>query len=299
MNKFVKKPLRLKKFSSLLLIIFIVLVVYSLSLLYPIFWGIVQSVKKVDEFRLNILGFPKMGFTFENFTLVIEKFKVPASAGGPSSDQGLLQLIWNTLLYVVGCSFFATFIPCITAYVTAKFPFRFSGIVYGVVLITMMIPIVGAYPSELVLLRRLGLYNTMYGIWIQRANFLGMYFLVFHASFKAMSKDFSEAAELDGASELTVMFKIMFPLVQNVFFTVFLIKFVEFWNDYQTPLLYTPAYPTLSYGVYYLTASTMPDLNYVPTRMAACIIVLIPILLIFVCFSEKLMGNISMGGVKE
>ena len=135
-----------------------------------------------------------MGATFENFTLVIEKFKVPASAGGPSSDQGLVQLIWNTLLYVVGCSFFAAFIPCITAYVTAKFPFRFSGIVYGIVLITMMIPIVGSYPSELVLLRRLGLYNTMYGIWIQRANFLGMYFLVFHASFKAMSKDFSEAA---------------------------------------------------------------------------------------------------------
>ena len=56
------------------------------------------------------------------------------------------QLLVNTLLYVVGCSLASTFVPCITAYAVAKFPEKkMSSILYGTVLVTMMIPIVGSY----------------------------------------------------------------------------------------------------------------------------------------------------------
>lgn len=287
-----------KEISILNILLFAVLAIYSISMIYPLFWALITSVKEQYDFLDNVLGLPTKILT-ENFATVIEYFEVPAQKGDIQEFHGFWQMCLNTILYVGGCSLTATLIPCITAYATAKFPQKkMSSIIYGVVIVTMMIPIVGSYPAEIDMLQKLGLYNTLLGTWIQKANFLGMYFLVFHAAFKGLAKDYSEAAEIDGANELTVMTRIMLPLVRNAFFTVFLVKFVEFWNDYQMPLLYLPSRPTLSFGLYYISNNTANMISTVPMRMAGCIIILIPIVVIFTIFSDKLMGNITLGGVK-
>ena len=110
----------------------------------------------------------------------------------------------------------------------------------------MIIPTVGNLPSELQMVVSLNLYNKIYGLWLLKANFLGMYFLMFYGVFKAFPASFTEAAKIDGANNWTIMIKIAFPLVFNVMSTVLLINFINFWNDYQTPLLYMPAYPTVA-----------------------------------------------------
>lgn len=278
-----------------------ILIIYCACILSPIIWGLMTSVKNIDDFRNNILGLPSFeyGWAFDNYPYVLNLFHADAVYNGKAFDVDLWGLVINTLMYVVGCSLISTIVPCLTAYVVAKFPNVFSKIIYATVLVTMMIPIVGTYPSEIVMLKNLGLYNTMYGAWIQKANFLGMYFLVFHATFERLSGDYSEAAYLDGASEFTVMIKIILPLVKNIFFTVFLIYFIGYWNDYQTPHLYFPAYPTIAYGSFYMAQQYTDGLETVPLRMTSCIIVVIPILILFILFSERLMSNISMGGLKE
>lgn len=290
--------MRKEKISFLNVLLFVILAIYSISMIYPMFWAVITSVKEQYDFLDNVLGLPTKVIT-ENFATVIEYFEVPAQNGDIQEFHGFWKMFLNTILYVGGCSLTATLIPCITAYATAKFPQKkMSSIIYGIVIVTMMIPIVGSYPAEIDMLQKLGLYNTLVGTWIQKANFLGMYFLVFHAAFKGLAKDYSEAAEIDGANEFTVMTRIMLPLVKNAFFTVFLVKFVEFWNDYQMPLLYLPSRPTLSFGLYYISNNTANMISTVPMRMAGCIVILIPIVIIFSIFSDKLMGNITLGGVK-
>lgn len=287
-----------KKISILNILLFVVLVIYTISMIYPMFWALITSVKEQYDFLDNVLGLPTK-VMIQNFGTVFQFFEAPAIKDDIQVQHGFWQMFLNTILYVGGSAFVATLVPCITAYATAKFPEKkMSSVIYAVVIATMMIPVVGSYPSEINMLRNLGLYNTLVGTWIQKANFLGMYFLVFHAAFKALAKDYSEAAEIDGASEFTVMTRIMLPLVRNAFFTVFLVKFVEFWNDYQMPLLYLPSRPTLSYGLYYVSNNTSNMISTVPMRMAGCIIILIPILVIFIAFNDKLMGNITLGGVK-
>lgn len=287
-----------KKLSVLNILLFVVLVIYTISMVYPMFWALITSVKEQYDFLDNVLGLPAK-VMIQNFGTVIQHFEVPAQVGDYQEFHGFWQMFLNTILYVGGSALVATFIPCITAYATAKFPEKkMSSIINGLVIAAMMIPIVGSYPAEIDMLQKLGLYNTLLGVWIQKANFLGVYFLVFHAAFKGLAKDYSEAAEIDGANELTVMSRIMLPLVKNTFFTVFLVKFVEFWNDYQMPLLYLPSKPTLSFGLYYVSNNTSNMISTVPMRMAGCIIILIPILAIFMAFSDKLMGNITLGGVK-
>lgn len=128
-----------------------------------------------------------------------------------------------------------------------------------------------------------------------------MYFFVYYAFFGGLSNTYREAAELDGASEMTILLRIYFPLAMKMIATVFLIQFVALWNDYQTPLLYLPTHPTLSYGVY-LVAIDPPSgikLSDVPHSVSACMMLALPILIVFVIFKDKIMGNISLGGIKE
>lgn len=290
--------MRKKKISVLNIILFVVLAVYSISMLYPMFWAVITSVKEQYDFLDNVLGLPSK-VMIENFGTVFRHFSAPSETAGVQTEHGFWQMLVNTVLYVGGSAVVSTAVPCITAYTTAKFPQKkMSSIIYGAVIVTMMIPIVGSYPAEIDMLQKLGLYNTLLGAWVQKANFLGMYYLVFHAAFKSLAKDYSEAAKIDGANEFTVMARIMLPLTRSTFFTVFLVKFVEFWNDYQVPLLYLPSRPTLSYGLYYVSNYYSNMISTVPMRMAGCIIILIPILVLFIAFNDKLMGNMTLGGVK-
>lgn len=288
-----------KNFSFFKTILFALLVIYSLSLLIPLFWGALASLKSVDEFRLNILGFPEQ-VTFENFEHVINRFVViTPSRDGMMKTIYVETMIFNSIIYVIGISFFASLMPFLTAYLTAKFPGKLASTINVIVIIALALPIVGATPSELELLMNLKLYDTFAGVFILRSTFLSVYYLVFYSMFKGLSQDFAEAAALDGASELRIMLQIIMPIAKSTFLAVFLVHFISYWNDYQAPLLYIPSHITLSYGLYFLSTTTENGLGYVPMRMTGVILVVIPILVLYMIFRKKIMNNVSLGGSKE
>ncbi len=292
--------------SPLTVTLGILLALYALSMTVLLLWGVFTALKTQEEFRQNVAlppGGAPWDWAWGNFVRVFENFYVPVTkiVNGTAVQQNIWveEMLLNTLLYTVGGAFIQTAVPCAVAYVTSKFRFRFSAVVQGIVIVTMIIPIVGSQASELELLMRIGIYDTIWGNWIQKFNFLGMYYLVFFAAFKLIPDDYAEAAYIDGASEWRVMISIMLPLVATTFFTVMLLKFIDFWNDYQTPLLYLPTHPTLAYGVFRLSTEPIQEMSTVPMRMAACIIMAVPVLAVFIVFRNKLMGNLSMGGIKE
>ncbi len=282
----------------LFVVMFIILAVYTFLILFLLLWGVTTSLKDVGDFRTNIMGLPKE-WKWDNFANVFQNFYVSVNRNGVPGKVYFEELLLYTVTYAVGGAFVQTIVPCFVAYACSRFHYKFNGIIKGIVIVTMILPIIGSAPAEISLLRTLGLYDTIWGNWIQKFNFIGMYFLVFYASFQTVSKDFSEAAYIDGAGEFTIMFRVIMPIVRNTFFTILLIRFIEFWNDYQTPILYLPTHPTLAYGVYILSTTNINSMNTVPMRMAGCVILLIPILIIFLIFRERIMGNITLGGVKE
>ena len=125
-----------------------------------------------------------------------------------------------------------------------------------------------------------------------------MYFFVFLSIFKGIPNAFAEAAKIDGASHFRVFVLIMLPLVKTTFFTVLLIRFIEFWNDYQTPLIYLPSFPTVARGLFAFNLSTANEIASVPGKLAGAMVMLLPILVVFVLFHKRLMGNLTMGGLK-
>ena len=289
------KVIKRNRFSAFLLILGILLFVYAISLIVPFLWALTASFKDRIDFAINPFGLPET-WHFENYSLIFSMFNVPILQN--TASVGFFGLVGNSVIYAVGCAFFATVTPCFTAYAVAKFNYKFSRILYGIVIFTMILPIVGSTPSSITMLRNMGLYDTFAGVFLLKTHFLGTYFLVFHTAFKGIPKDFFDAARVDGAGNFTILIRIVLPLIRNLFFTIMLLYFVQFWNDFNTPLIYMPDHPTLALGIF-----TMDNLNsnefHVPLRLASCMLALLPVLILFLLFHNKLMGQINMGGLKE
>lgn len=308
-----------------IIITFIILFLYAASIILVLAWGLLTSLKSDIDFEImsNYIGLPNLeyskneAFRFANFGTVFKYMgtlqyssvyysgttKVTHTLGGGGATISFLTYFWYTLLYVGVGSIILAFVPAVGGYMCAKYKFKFSKIQCTVYLLFMMIPIVGNYPSELSFLRWTGLYDTFIGNWIQKFHFSGMYFFVFLAFYQGLPDAYAEAAEIDGASQLSILIKIVVPLSANIIGSVFLIQFINLWNDYQTPLLYLPTKPTLAYVVYLFSQTNAPGLSPAvkgkhPIEIAACLMLALPILVIYCVFNKKLVGDISMGGIK-
>lgn len=277
-------------------ILLVLLLFYFISLLLPLLWAIYTSLKNNLQYRMDKL-LPSYPFYFDNYLSAFSGFK--KAIGDRGEFAYFDDMLINSVIYAVGSSFIQTAIICVTAYATSRFNFKFDKWIYTIVIVTMILPIVGSLPSELRVAKLLGLYDSIWGMFLMKANFLGMYYLVFHAIFRGIPKDFDEAAYMDGAGNFTIFFKIIFPLVVGTFVTVMLIKFIDFWNDYMTPMVYMPNFPTIALGLYEMTNATTTGKTGIQIELAASMIVFIPNFVIFIIFRDKLIGNISMGGLKE
>lgn len=294
----------------------VILAIYALSMILMLFWGLLTSLKSYADFGRNgnVLGFPDPKtskdelFKLANYKLILDKFEFKKSVKyysfsreiTHSTNSDLWTMILNTLIYAGGKCIIMTIVPATVAYMCAKYRCKFSSFIYVAGLFVMATPVVGTQASVITFLRDFNLYDSFIGNFIQAFSFTGMYFFVFYAFFLGVSDSYAEAAEIDGASQFKVYSFIMLPLAIKIMMTVALINFVQLWNDYQTPLLYLPTHPTLSYGVYFMVfENTLRELSRVPIKIAACMLLAIPILIVFIFLKDKLMGNVSMGGVKE
>ncbi|MBR1968111.1 MAG: carbohydrate ABC transporter permease [Clostridia bacterium] len=331
----IKKKKRQFKINVYAVIVGVLLALYALSIFFALGWGFITSLKYRTDFEGgNYMGLPNMehwhkiadlvgslkpgdelyerysNFThlFGNYANAIARISVLDHAKyytgfnldiyvDRMANGSFFGIITNTLLYVGGTALFATLAPCIAGYLCAKFKFKFSGIVCTFVLFVMAMPLVGNTTAMLTLLKRLSLYDTIYGMWITHCSFANSYFLIFLACFKGLSNTYAEAAQIDGASYWKVMWQIYVPLASKIFSTIFLLQVVAQYNNYTTSMYYLPTYPTLSYAIWKIQFSGV--FNSKPELLATSLMLSLPMLIIFVIFKNKLMGNISLGGVKE
>ena len=293
-----------------------VLFLYALTIVSVLLWGLLTSLKSNVDFFIesNQVWLPNLDYSRDevlklaNYKLIFDnfsfdksiKFYVGNTPVEHNTSNNMFTMILNTFLYAGVGSLLQSLVPAAVAYACAKFPFKYGKLMYNVALFAMIVPLVGTYPSEISLFRSIGLYDTFFGYFLQKFSFGGMYFFVYFAFYQSMPNTYSEAAEIDGASRWKILTSIIIPLSLKMISTVWLIQFVHFWNDYNTALLYMPTKPTIAYGVYYLCHETARGrLANVPAKVAACMMLAVPIFILFVFLKDKLMGNLSSGGTKE
>ena len=298
------KHMHLKKENNknwLMILIVVLLIVYAICILAPFFWGVLTSFKTKDDFRNNFgFGFPLIDGGSVNYINALKQLKVQINlADGTSRFAYFPELLSNSLIYSIGCAIIQNVASCLVAYLCSKYShFKVTKLIYAIVIVTMILPICGSLASEIQMAKNLHLFDSFLGIFVMRANFLGMNFMIFYAAFKTIPKDFAEAAQMDGASHFQILARIMIPLIIPTFFITFLLSFIGYWNDYYIPMIYLPSHPTIAYALYCFQTNSNSAVSFVPAKLAACIIVFVPVFLLFLIFRKKLIGNLTVGGLK-
>lgn len=276
----------------------IVLLAYAVSLFIPFVWAFITSCRDYLDFRING-GWAMPDPWVNNYAKVFEFFQAKVQAGGTDRFVEIPEMVFNSIVYALGGAIIGCVTSLLVAYIVAKYNFKFCKVIYAIIIIQMILPIVGSLPSELRMARSLGLYDKLLGMWVMKTHVSGLYFLVFLGTFKQIPKEYAEAAQIDGANNFLIMVKIMIPTISGSIFTVILLQFIGLWNDYQTPLLYMPTHPTIAYGLQlYTTGNFEAETANTPMRLAGCIVVAIPLLIIYLAFQKRLLGNITVGGLK-
>ena len=298
------KHMHLKKENNknwLMIVIVVILLIYTVCIVAPFVWGIITSFKTKDDFRNNFgFGLPVFEGGYINYVNSLKQLKVQIDAADGSSRFAYFpELFTNSLIYSFGCAVIQNVVSCMVAYLCSKYShFKITKLIYAIVIVTMILPICGSLASEIQMAKNLYLFDSFFGIFIMRANFLGMNFMIFYAAFKSIPNDFAEAAYMDGANHFQILLKIMVPLIVPTFFITFLLSFIGYWNDYYIPMIYLPSHPTIAYALYCFQTNSNSAVSFVPAKLAACIIVFIPVFLLFLIFRKKLIGNLTVGGLK-
>lgn len=266
---------------------FVVLFLYALSLLAPFFWLLLNSLKSERFFTMNQNGFPTEMY-FQNYKTAF-LYETNGNTMG--------SMLWNSIL-LCSLSTLATVITSsCAAYVVAKYKFKGRNIIYGMVVISLIVPIVGTLPSQLQLMQNIRLYNKHVGIIFIYSGGFGMNFLLLYGFFKNLSWSYAEAALVDGASDFKIFCKIMVPLAMPAITSIAVLTFVGLWNEYTVPRIFLPKHPTLSVGLFEISEALKFE-HLFTVMFAAVILALIPILIIFSIFQKTIMTNTVAGGLK-
>ena len=296
------KGVRIQSIISKLLwsLVCTVAVIYCISLILPLVWMLMSSLKGEFEFRLDPFGFPNPMY-FSNYADILEKLSVTTGSGVTYS---VVDMLLNSVIYSAGNSFKSIFWIVSVAYVIARFDFKFNRFLYVFGILIMMIPITGTLAASMILQKALGLYDNMYGHLLLPpiSAFSGLYFMVLHGALKGIPKEFSEAARIDGASEYRIMYGVIIPMILPTCLTIFILTFVTLWNNYEEFLVYFPSTPNLAYGMYYFqyraTAGSAGNAATTPMILAGLTLCMIPSLIIYLSAQKIMRSNFTVGGLK-
>lgn len=276
--------------------VFMFFALYAISLIYPLLWGIVSSIKTPNAYyasdfmkfwRENSDDLSKV-FAFDNY---IRAFKEISDG-----EISFLGMFWNSLWYSVGSAWVYVETLTIMAYVINKYRFRGRNFIYGYALFLVGCPIGPTFIANYRLIWGLGFANSYLILFTSFASFNAT-FLIMHGFMSGISWSYAEAAQMDGAGPYTVYFKVMRKMAAPMMIVYFLTQFIGKWNDYMTPLLYLPDMLTLSTGLFKYRTIVERSGNY-PVLFAGLTVMTIPIMVLYGVFNKKLMGTFSVGGLK-
>jgi multiple sugar transport system permease protein len=260
----------------------------AVGLLYfvPLLWLIITSLKLEEQvFTLPLTWIPRP-IMWRNYWEAINYPGFP-----------FLLLLKNSLYYAVMSTLGIVLSSALAAYAMARIPFRGRQVLFGITIATLMIPGVVTMIPTYIIFRRLdwiGTYNPLIvPSWMGSAFFIFM----LRQFMLGLPWELTDAARVDGASELRIFISIILPLIRPALLVVTVFNFMACWNDFFGPVIYVneASKMPLSLGLYaFMTRSGTAW----PYLMAASMIVSLPIFTIFFLAQRTFIEGIAMTGLK-
>ncbi|MEV6944792.1 carbohydrate ABC transporter permease [Streptomyces sp. NPDC051172] len=264
----------------------VVLVLFALAFLFPVYWMVTGAMKSPDE----VARTPP--------ALVPEHWRL----GGYADAWDLMQLpqhLWNTVVQAAGAWLFQLVFCTAAAYALSRLRPAFGKLILGGILATLMVPaqalVVPKYltVADLPLIHT-SLLNDPLAIWLPAvANAFNLYLL--KRFFDQLPRDVLEAAEIDGAGKLRTLWSIVLPMSRPVLGVVSIFALVAVWQDFLWPLMVFSDTGRQPISVALVQLSQNIQLTVL---IAAMVIASIPMVALFLLFQRHIIAGISAGSTK-
>jgi multiple sugar transport system permease protein len=265
----------------------VLLIAFTLVVLYPVLWLVVSSFRPNDE----IFRTPGLWLTdirFENYVEGWDALRHPFS-----------RYLLNSLLVVAG-SVIGNLVSCsLAAYAFARLNFRFKKTAFALMLLGIMLPLHVVIIPQYLLFSNLGWLNTFAPLIVPKLLATDSFFIFLMVQFlRGLPRELDEAARIDGAGHLRTFWQILLPLMMPALATTAIFTFIWTWNDFFTQLIFL----------------TRPDMYTVPVALRAfvdstgstswgalfamSVVSLIPLFLVFLFGQRFLVKGIATSGIK-
>jgi multiple sugar transport system permease protein len=260
-------------------IVYVVLAALSALMLLPFAWMLLSSVKTNAQLFTTPISWWVWPLRLDNYAQALSLIPFWAQ---------LRNTVMLSVLTAIGTVLSSSF----TAYGLAKVNWGGRRVLLGVLIATMLLPSIVTLVPTYVIFRDLGWVNTYLPLIVP--TFLGTpyYIFLFRQFFLRIPESVSEAARIDGASELRIYARIIMPLSRPVVVAVAVLAFVQAWTDYLGPLIYLNNQNewTLSLGLTEFMTKYSVEWNYM---MAASVVFTLPLVIIFFVGNKYILSGIS------
>ena len=259
------------------------LVLLALSMLVPFLWMLSTSLMS----ELEVYQFPPRfipsAMKWSNYTEAM-------------TLQPFGRFFLNSLI-VAAASVIGQLIFCsMAAYAFARLRFRMRERIFALYLSTMMIPAMVTLIPTFLLINTFGWMNTYWALFTPSVSSVWGIFLL-RQFFLTIPRDLEDAARVDGATELTIFLKVILPLSKPALATLAIFAFMGSWKDFLWPLIVTNRLDMRTVEVGIANFSNLYTTDW-PHQMAAAVVVMLPIVLVFVAAQKYFVKGITMTGIK-
>lgn len=264
----------------------VVLAAAAIIFVAPILWMLSTALKEAEDIFVMPPQWIPAPIVFTNFADVFTKMDFL---------QYLQNTIWVSVLPVFGQ---LLAVPLVVYSIT-KIDWKGAKIIFPLVLITMMIPWQVTQIPMYTTWSKLGFVNTFVPL-VLPAFFGSPYYIYLMRQFmKGISNSLIDAARIDGANDLTILYRVVMPLCKPIIVTVALLVFIAAWNDFNGPLMYLQQSDkyTLSVGLQNVMSNNTLKRQY-NLVMAAVTLFSLPLMIVFAIFQKQFISGIATGGVK-
>lgn len=257
---------------------FILLCMY----LVPVFW-MVSSSFKTEKDIVGLKWFPS-NLSIRNFTIIFERAK-------------MARWFLNSIIVSVTATAGIVLVSLFASYSLGRLEFPGKKFLFLMTLSGFMVPLHAIMIPLFLLLKKMGQVNA-YGGLILPMIASPIAVLILTQFFKGIDREYEEAARLDGASELQILFYVMVPMGIPAIITISIFSFAMSWNDFVWPLIIaqTDKMYTLPVGLATLAGSDV-NIRYGPI-MAASVMASIPFFAIYVIFQRYITQGVTIGELK-
>lgn len=268
------------------------LVLLSVLWLLPIIWVILTSFRATPGVASPT--FIPQAFTIQNYVTLF--FPTGAQAYYIMFGRWMLNTTLVALLNMV----FSTLLILSTAYALSRFRFKTRKTMLNIALILGMFPGFMAMIAVYLILNMLELINHPIALFVVYSAGAALGFYVSKGYFETIPIDLDEAAMIDGASQWQIFTKIILPLTKPIIVYTALTSFMTPWMDFilASMILRTPEQKTVAVGLYGMIMENADLFNNFTVFAAGCVIVAVPIVLMYVILQRFIIEGISAGAVK-